>query len=427
VAPDRSEYEDGGQAIHFSPDVSSATGLARFWPRGLGPHAASCRLDPVQRITYVKRAVVLGFAAGFLLSARLWMSHRFYPLIPISPLLPHLPPFLDYILFGLLLGLLVGIEIFSNPRIAIYAFAALLLLLAVFDQTRWQPWAYLYLFLLLALVCFSGKSDDVQSAENSLNICRLMVVATYFYSGLQKLNPHFAAGMASLAGHMARRWPELQMFGWLMAGVETGIALALLTHRFRNLAVACGIVMHGFVLLVFGFVYRWNSVIWPWNVVMMALLVLLFWNTDFSFLQVIWANPLRFQKFALLLFGLLPALSFFGWWDSYLSASLYSANIPMANIFMSHQVKNQLPQRIQRYVKQLPEGDVLKIQDWALGELNVPPYPAARVYRALGAEICRYSHNSPDVMLVLQEKDTLLSKGTLSRDTCFGTLVVEKW
>jgi len=100
----------------------------------------------------------------------------------------------------------------------------------------------------------------------------------------------------------------------------------------------------------------------------------------------------------------------------------------MAYIWMGTTVKTQLPLQIQRYVKKQPGGnDLLKIQDWALGELNVPPYPAARAYRTVGAELCRYSHNSPDVVLVVHEKDTLLQKGSSLPDTCFGTLLVKKW
>ena len=37
-------------------------------------------LTSLQRVTYTKIAVVLGFAAGFLLSSKLWISTRFYPM-----------------------------------------------------------------------------------------------------------------------------------------------------------------------------------------------------------------------------------------------------------------------------------------------------------------------------------------------------------
>jgi len=388
----------------------------------------SLDLSPFQRVVYTKTVIVLGFASGFLLSRRLWVGYRFYPLIPILPGLPHIPRSLDIILFAGLFVLLGLVGIASKPRIYILTFAALLLFLVLLDQTRWQPWVYLYLFMLLGLACFSWKADDIQSQENALNIGRLIVVATYFYSGLQKMNSRFVIGTSSLFGAMSARWPVLHALGWILAGTETMIGIGLLTRKYRNLAVIFGVLMHLVILYTCGVIYHWNSVIWPWNVAMMAILFLLFWKTDFRFRRVVWLNPIPFQKIVLLLFGVLPFLSFFGWWDSYLSASLYSANVPMAYVLMSNTVKAQLPVQIQKYVKTEPgDKNILKIQDWSLGELNVPPYPAARTYRAIGAELCRYSHNSPDLMFLVHEKDTLLKKGSVLPDTCMGTLLIDKW
>ncbi len=114
-------------------------------------------LTPFQRISYTRITVVLGFAAGFLLSHRLWISSRSYPLIPIIHGLHPIPFPLDYVCAGLLFFLLWSIGFASKPRPFIVSFAVLLVFLAIFDQTRWQPWVYLYLFLLLALGCFSWK------------------------------------------------------------------------------------------------------------------------------------------------------------------------------------------------------------------------------------------------------------------------------
>ena len=242
------------------------------------------------------------------------------------------------------------------------------------------------------------------------------------------MNSRFVIGTSSLFGAMSARWPVLHALGWILAGTETMIGIGLLTRKYRNLAVIFGVLMHLVILYTCGVIYHWNSVIWPWNVAMMAILFLLFWKTDFRFRRVVWLNPIPFQKIVLLLFGVLPFLSFFGWWDSYLSASLYSANVPMAYVLMSNTVKAQLPVQIQKYVKTEPgDKNILKIQDWSLGELNVPPYPAARTYRAIGAELCRYSHNSPDLMFLVHEKDTLLKKGSVLPDTCMGTLLIDKW
>ena len=161
---------------------------------------------------------------------------------------------------------------------------------------------------------------------------------------------------------------------------------------------------------------------------MIAMVPLLFWNADASFDQILWRNPLAMQKAVLVLFAILPFLSFFGLWDSYLSASLYSANVPEARVVFRGDVAKQLPKPVMSYVKPLPAATyMLDLGVWSMGELNVPPYPAMRVYRALGAAVCRYSDNSPDVMLLMRDKDTWLQEGKQTQDTCLGTIVVDKW
>ena len=381
-------------------------------------------ITPYQRITCTKNAVVLGFAAGILLSPKLWVSSRFYPLLPVLPSLPALQFPFDYICAAALFLLLFAIGASAKPRTYIFGFAAMLVFLALDDQTRWQPWVYLYFFVLLSLSCYSWGADDAAGQENTLNICRLIIGATYFYSGLQKLNPHFAElGMTSLLGPRAAHLPLVHVWPWIMAGFEAAIGIALLTRRFRNVAVVCAVLMHSFILVSGIVIMHWNSVVWPWNLTMIAFVVLLFWKTEFSAAEAVWRNPFRFQKVALVLFGVMPLLSFFGWWDSYLSASLYSGNIAQANVMLRGDVQEQLPPGIQKYAKARPADTyVLSIRDWAVGELNVMPYPAPRAYRAIGQEICRFSHNSPDVVLLIRERDTLLARGADTQDNCFGAI-----
>ncbi len=386
-------------------------------------------LSAYDRLDYGKTAVVLGFIAGLLLSHRLWVSTRTYPLIPAIPGLRPIPYPYDYFCAVVLLLLLWSIALSSRPRPYIFGFAALLIFLGLLDQTRWQPWAYLYLFILLALASSNWKREDTRSQENALNICRLLVVATYFYSGLQKMNHHFAAiAVVSMLGPRASHLPLLHLWPWMMAAVEISLAIGLLTRKYRNLAVICAIGMHMFILFSNIVIHVWNSVVWPWNITMMAFLVVFFWNSDASFAEIVWRNPMPLQKFVLLLFGILPFFSFFGLWDSYLSASLYSANVPEARVVFRGNVKNQLPARVQKSVETLPAATyMLNIGKWSLDELNVPPYPAMRVYRAVAAEVCKYADNSPDVVLLMRDKDTWLQQSTQTQDTCLSTINVRKW
>jgi len=383
---------------------------------------------PYRTALRTKTVVVVGLTAGLLLSPKLWVSSRFYPLVPVFHGLPHIPFPLDYICYGVLLLLLVAMAFAARPRIYIFTFVAFIAAYSLLDQTRWQPWAYQYWLMLIALGCFSWKPDDIRGRQDAVNICRLIMGCTYFYSGLQKLNGKFVAeGFPWVLGTLHLHVPitYLNYLGWIVPFIEVSIGLSLLTRRFRKIGIVNGIVMHLFILYSFGPLgLDWNSVVWPWNVVMIALILILFWNTDVTFADIVWRNKFVYQRVVLVLLGVLPALSFIGRWPSDLSLALYTDNLTEANVLISEQVKRDLPVSVQQYVKPIPGHIVLRVQDWSFGELNVPPYAEIQSFTSVGSEVCGYSHNSADVLLSGYEKNTLLGPGKEIRNTCFGTLVV---
>ena len=128
-------------------------------------------LDASKRLLYLRVAIVAATIAGMLLSHKLWLSARLYPLTPVFPFLKPIPSPFDYILFGAALLALAASAI--TPRL-IPIFATLAVVLTVCDQSRLQPWFYEYFFLLLAV------------AFASPNACRLIVAATYFWSGIDR-------------------------------------------------------------------------------------------------------------------------------------------------------------------------------------------------------------------------------------------------
>jgi uncharacterized membrane protein YphA (DoxX/SURF4 family) len=278
---------------------------------------------------------------------------------------------------------------------------------------------------VLAVFYWKGGKDADQDA--ALNICRLIIASIYFYSGLQKLNPTFAAHVfPHLVGDkQTAATAIIRALAIFPAIGEATIGLGLLTGKFRNVAVIAAIVMHIFILTKYGpFGYNYNTVVWPWNLAMIAFDVILFWKADFSFADVVWRNPFALQKVVLLLVLIMPCFSFFGWWDSYLSWSLYSGNVDGASIFCSDAVAKQLPGYLQRYITHVSSNNnLLDVRDWTMGELNIPGYPESRVYRRIGGEVCRLSDNSPEMAMYIQEKTTWLGGGERVRDACYGTLV----
>ncbi len=401
----------------LATDSASVTGV---------PASTAGNLQLVADRTFlrVKTTVVVGFAASILLSPKLWVSTRFYPVVPVFHWLPRIPFPLDYVCFGVLLALLAGIAFAARPRIYILTFVTLFAVYSLWDQTRWQPWAYQYWLMLIALGCFSCNAGDLIGERDALNICRLIMGCTYFYSGFQKLNARFfAEGMPWVLGTLHVHLPGLEYIVRIVPFVEVSIGLCLLTRRFRKIGIVNGIIMHLFILYSFGPLgLNWNSVVWPWNVAMIAFLLLLFRNTDVTFGDIVWRNRFVFQKVILVLLGVLPALSFVGLWPSDLSLCLYTANLTEAQVLVSEQVKQQLPPAVQPYVKTLGGHLMLRTQDWSFGELNVPPYAEIQSFTAIGNAVCKWTNYSPDVVLSGFEKNTLLGPGKEIRNTCFGTM-----
>jgi hypothetical protein len=366
--------------------------------------------DPSERLFALKIGIAGGLLAGLLLSPRLWVSSRFYPQTPVLPVLRPIPFPIDYAVYILLLVLLITIAVVPRPAKPIAAFLCLAAVLALLDQSRWQPWFYQYLFMLLALGLCS------RSPAGAMNTCRLIVVCTYFWSGLQKVNPGFADDVFPwIAEPLTRLLPAgarslVPSLGLAMPFVEAGIGIALLTRRFRTAAMYLAVGMHVFILIGIGpFGHSANTVVWPWNLAMVAFLLILFRQSgDVSWRELLGGRGAVFQRAVLVLFGVLPLLSFFNLWDHYLSSALYSGNRNNGVLYLSDGVLAELPGPIQEEATaEGPDVNKLEIADWSYRELNVPAYPEMRIYKNVARSLCGYAESASDVRLVVEAKGAL--------------------
>src|SRR6266705_5219328 len=135
-----------------------------------------------RKLVWLKITLALALGSAFILSWRLWISSRQFPLVPVITNLPTVPFPLDYIWFGLLPGLLLAICIRAQPRELVIAFLVLAGLLSLFDQMRWQPWFYQYFFMLAALGFYAWKKPETKNNRVALDCCALIVVCIYFWS-----------------------------------------------------------------------------------------------------------------------------------------------------------------------------------------------------------------------------------------------------
>jgi hypothetical protein len=366
------------------------------------------------RVFWLKAVLSLALVGGFVLSRRLWLSSpRSYPTSPVFDFLPPVAFPFDYVWLAALFALAAAIFVFAQPRPYFVAFVALAGLLALWDQSRWQPWFYQYFFMAAACALYSWKKEDAAGREALLNTCRLIVACVYFWSGLQKLNFSFVQEtLPFLLRPYARLLPESfgaagQSLGLLVPLVEVSIGVGLLTRKFRDAAVVSSLVAHALILALFVPVGR-NTVIWPWNVAMPIFVVLLFRRDgSFSFRDVLVNGRRAFHVCVLLLFAILPALSFFNLWDSYLSSALYSGNTSLGVIRLSDRAVSRLPEKVRRAVRSDVDGHALSVDRWSYAELNVPAYPEPRIFRNAARMLCSGAEDSSGVVLEIRERPRL--------------------
>jgi hypothetical protein len=299
------------------------------------------------------------------------------------------------------------------PRGLIVIFLVLAGLLALWDQERWQPWFFEYLFLLAAIGLY--KRGNAASGElAALNASRLIVACLYLWSGLQKLNVNFIRETwPDIAAPVLRFLPQAKKvpaaFILIIPLLEILIGMGLITRRFRNLAVVFAMATH-LVILAMLISSGENTVVWPWNVAMALLAVLLFWRQPEAAPAAILVPRNAFHWLVLLLFGVLPALSFFDLWDSYLSSALYSGNTDQAVIYLSPAAISLVPAELHPHIWQSNPPFFLDVNRWAYGELNVPLYPEPRIYRRIATQVCQYAGSSAeDVRLRIKKKPNLLT------------------
>jgi len=408
------------RGLGFLEKIGAVPLVRSLLPIGYRFVAANRRFlfGPASRIYWLKVIVVLMFCLGLAMSPRLWIGPRSYPLAPVFDFLPQAGHPVDYVLFAVLFALAAAMLVSSRPQKFIAAFLAIIIIFCLLDQTRWQPWVFLYGFLLATLAQFSWDSDDVAGRNRALNIARLIMAGTYLFSGLQKINLNFMQKdfpwiVSPITDALPAAAPALHWLGMAAPFIQVAFALGLLTRHFRRVSLIAAVAMHVFILTMFGPLgLNWNNIIWPWTAAMAVLDILLFTGKqEFSCRDIVWSSRHPYHAGVLVVFIGLPLLSFVNLWDSYLSAALYSGNITEAEIYTNDRGRNSLPEGIKAYlVHTSGDTNVLNIQRWAIEDLNVTPYPEVRVYKKIAKNVCLHLGNPADLVLLVREQRLFFSK-----------------
>jgi hypothetical protein len=375
--------------------------------------------DLSTRLTALRIVISTALLSGIALSFKLWFpTARSFPRAPLLGSLPQfIVPAVDYFLSSLLVVALVALISRKWPTASLIAAIILLVFLVLLDQHRLQPWVYQYLLLLTVLVWHVWLSRAARSTLLVLSILQLIVAMLYVWSGVQKLNYSFSSEvLPQLLGPLQNYWPftliPLSLLGLGIALIEIIVGGGLLTRRFRTPCIWLALIMHAGILGLLIWQGK-NSVVWAWNAALMLITIILFWRSDNSVQSFArWqANKgsARVAQILVVVLIVMPILSFWGWWDQYLSGALYSGNTPVAVIGVDQETYEQLPEPAKRTVFKTKGGEqMLPLFEWSMTELNVPPYPELRVYKQVTREICKLAKDKNLVQLIVKERPAIL-------------------
>lgn len=345
-----------------------------------------------QKIKWIYNIAILAFLAASIYAPNLWLNQKDFPVIPLFdwiyiPLAP-----IDLYIKWVFLGLMTLLLFYKNRYIGLFV-VLLYVYLCLVDQNRLQPYLYQSILTLLAVDLFPKKTN----AKTILYTVALVFFATYFWSGVQKVNPIFYnQWMHALTKHFSFLPHKLLLyFTYAVPHIEWLMGVFLLLNQTRKAAVISIIGMHAIIIgVLFYLGYGFNVV--PWNVQNIASVWILFWTLKTHFITDIFSVNFDYRKGILLLFTmLLPFSNIFGYWDHLLSFSFFTSKLNYYYIQINDkELQEKLPKNIQKYYRPHNGKVIIYANEWA-GDVNkVLFYPERRTIDYLDAYLKSFSKTS---------------------------------
>lgn len=382
-------------------------------PDALTPTAPSPSHPPLFTLQRVWAAAL---AVLVLLSWRLWVPQPLvpaadFPRVPLLTLGQPLVVAVDWLgLIGLLAALLVILIRKPVPWQAFAGVSLALGLLFLANQHRLQPWAYqgwLYGVMFAALPPATAR-----------RLLIALTISIYTYSALGKFDQQFLHTVgpdlvAALAPWLARgAGPAdgvLSLAALALPSAELGLAILLAIPRTRRLAGCAAIAMHSLLVIALGPLGLGHSnAVLAWNVFLAIQAWLLFVRP-----QPAEPPPLQSlgvgqrgvgvaAKIVALAALTLPLLERSGYWDHWLSWSLYSPHTSRVDVQVHRSATESLPSGAAEFLRPSEEQDGwydVALDRWSLAQLAVPVYPQSRFQLGV-AQLLAQPLPSPDAIRI---------------------------
>ncbi len=359
---------------------------------------------------------VLGLSTALMigLSYPLWIDlpGSTFPRVPFVARMPMAPSWLTFARFSATLLALISASVGYRTRWSLGVALTMLAWSVAEDQFRLQPWVYQ--FLLMGFVLANAPS------ERALGLCRVVIVALYFHSGLSKLDRsfeeesgrQFLGSAVSLLGGDLRRWsgsivsPAVR----LMPAWEISVAVGLVFRTTRRLALVGAVLQHLALIAILGpWGLRHSTIVLVWNAAMIAEVVVLFRSPVFL---PPGDRPSRLAGLVVALAVLLPSFERFGLWDTWPSFGLYASHNERASVYVDvpEALEGAPPfSEIAAYLGPPTEWGTrrwLDLARWSLTERGVPLYPQGRALNGVAEVVAsRYEGIGPVLLRQIRRAD----------------------
>lgn len=345
-----------------------------------------------EKIKWIRILAILGFVVVSMYAPQLWLNSKDFPVLPLFEGVYIAKSPLDSYIAILFFGLLIS-QIFVPKKSIGLITVAFYVYLCFVDQNRLQPYLYQSMLTIL-FICIFPKEGRERTIIFAIS---LLFFATYFWSGVHKLNEIFYSHwMHALTKHFSFVPKKiLLLFTYAVPYIEALIGIGLFIDKTRKASILLIISMHSIIIgMLFYLGYGYNVV--PWNVQNILSVLVLFWcyqtrNT----LQTFFFN-FNYKKSIVILFTIiLPFSNLFGGWDHLLSFSFFTSKLNYYYIeLLDKDLADNLPEHIKRYYRTVNGKTVIYPNEWA-GEINmVLFYPQERCIHYLDNYIKSFSEKS---------------------------------
>lgn len=349
---------------------------------------------PDNNLSIIIRAICFFWFIARVKSRKIWMlQDRLYPSIPVFDFLEGFPPIILESLYYITMLCLLFLVFKPQQTIVQIVLFASVFIAAIFEMTAWQPWEYQYL-CMIGVIILNRRNP---AALYSMLI--LIVSCTYFYTGLQKFNGGFLHSVWK--GMILKKFFGIEgvnsfvhYSGLALAVFEALAGLALIVVKNKKVPAYLLIAMHIFILVLLLSVVGVTVVI-PWNITMILVIHLIFIRNEFI------ERPKFFfikrNIIIFLLWAVMPAASFFGYWEQHFSSSMFSGKqdrviicFDTVSFKYNKQSTNSLKLRNVAYDCQ----QHISIHKWCVAEMAVLP-PTSDFYFTKFKE--KFSKQNPDL------------------------------